>query len=77
MTPSATSQDWRALASALTDTLHLAAAPLAITFSAEPLAGVPMFDEAMPEPTAGTSPMGGGAAATSGEAAASTGAPGM
>jgi len=40
-------------------------------------AEVSLAPVAMPEPTAGTSPMGGGAAATSGEAAASTGAPGM
>ena len=42
--------DWPALAAELTDTLHLSAAPLAITFSDAPLDGVPMFDEPMPEP---------------------------
>ena len=47
-----TTHDWPALASALTDTLHLASPPLAITFSDEPLADVPLFDEPMPEPTA-------------------------
>jgi uncharacterized protein (DUF169 family) len=47
-----TTHDWPALSSALTDTLHLSSPPLAITFSDEPLADVPMFDEAMPEPTA-------------------------
>ena len=47
-----TTQDWSALSSALADTLHLSSAPLAITFSDEPLADVPMFDEPMAEPTA-------------------------
>jgi uncharacterized protein (DUF169 family) len=32
--------------------LHLSSPPLAITFSEEPLADVPLFDEAMPEPLA-------------------------
>jgi uncharacterized protein (DUF169 family) len=45
-----TTQDWPSLAAALSDTLHLSAPPLAITFSDAPLAGVPMFDEPMPEP---------------------------
>jgi len=45
-----TTQDWPSLAAALSDTLHLAAPPLAITFSDAPLAGVPMFDDPMPEP---------------------------
>ena len=43
-----TTQDWPSLAAALTDTLHLSAPPLAITFSDAPLDGVPMFDEPMP-----------------------------
>src|SRR5207244_2060819 len=43
---------WPELASRLTDALHLAAAPLAITFSAEAPAGVAPFDDPMPEPTA-------------------------
>jgi uncharacterized protein (DUF169 family) len=43
---------WPELASRLTDALHLAAAPLAITFSAEPPAGVASFDDPMPGPTA-------------------------
>src|SRR5437016_2435199 len=47
-----TTHDWPALAAELTETLHLAAPPLAITFSDEPLAGVPMFDEPMVEPAA-------------------------
>jgi uncharacterized protein (DUF169 family) len=47
-----TTHDWSALSAELTETLHLAAAPLAITFSDAPLAGVPMFDEPMPEATA-------------------------
>jgi uncharacterized protein (DUF169 family) len=42
--------DWPALSAALTDTLHLGAAPLAITFSEAPLPDVPMFDEPMPTP---------------------------
>lgn len=41
-------QDWAQLAAKLTDTLHLASPPLAITFSAEPLPGVAMFDDPMP-----------------------------
>ena len=45
-----TTQNWPALAAALTDTLHLRAPPLAITFSDAPLDGVPMFDEPMPAP---------------------------
>src|SRR3954452_4058150 len=45
-----TTQDWPSLAAALSDTLHLSAPPLAITFSDAPLDGVPMFDEPMPEP---------------------------
>ena len=42
--------DWSALAADLTETLHLNAAPLAITFSDAPLPGVAMFDEPMPDP---------------------------
>jgi uncharacterized protein (DUF169 family) len=45
-----TTQDWPSLAAALSDTLHLSAPPLAITFSDAPLDGVPMFDEPMPAP---------------------------
>jgi uncharacterized protein (DUF169 family) len=51
MTPTATS-DWSALAAELTDTLHLASPPLAVTFSASPLPGVDLFHEPMPEPMA-------------------------
>jgi uncharacterized protein (DUF169 family) len=40
--------DWPALASRLQSTLNLAAVPLAITFSAEPLAGVDLFDDPIP-----------------------------
>ena len=40
--------DWPALATRLQSTLNLAAAPLAITFSAEPLAGVDRFDDPIP-----------------------------
>lgn len=42
---------WTDRAQALTDSLHLAEAPIAITFGPAPL-GVPAFDEPMPEPTA-------------------------
>src|SRR3954451_21500645 len=45
-----TTQDWPSLAAALSDTLHLSAPPLAITFSDAPLDGVAMFDEPMPAP---------------------------
>ena len=45
-----TTTDWPALAAELTDVLHLSAAPLAITFSDAPLAGVAAFDEPMPDP---------------------------
>ncbi len=45
-----TTQNWPALATALSDALHLATAPLAITFSDAPIDGVPMFDEPMPAP---------------------------
>jgi uncharacterized protein (DUF169 family) len=41
---------WSALASELTSSLHLASAPLAITFSDAPPAGVAAFDEPMPAP---------------------------
>ena len=44
--------DWSQLASDLTETLHLGAPPLAITFSDVPPDGVAPFDEAMPEPLA-------------------------
>jgi uncharacterized protein (DUF169 family) len=42
--------NWAILASELSDALHLSSPPLAITFSDAPPAGVPAFDEAMPEP---------------------------
>src|SRR5437763_10633542 len=41
--------DWSDLASELASTLHLAAPPLAITFSDAPPDGVAPFDEPMPE----------------------------
>jgi uncharacterized protein (DUF169 family) len=41
--------DWSSLATELGAALHLTTAPLAITFSSEPLADVPMYDAAMPE----------------------------
>jgi uncharacterized protein (DUF169 family) len=41
--------DWSQLASELTAALHLGSAPLAITFSAAPPAGVAPFDEPMPD----------------------------
>jgi uncharacterized protein (DUF169 family) len=44
--------DWAQLASDLTETLHLGAPPLAITFSDAPPEGVAPFDEAIPEPLA-------------------------
>ena len=44
------SKDWKQLATELDDTLHLAAPPLAITFSDAPPSGVEAFDEAMPDP---------------------------
>jgi uncharacterized protein (DUF169 family) len=50
MTDNPVTQDWSALSAELSDTLHLAAPPLAITFSDAPLDGVPMFDEPMPSP---------------------------
>jgi uncharacterized protein (DUF169 family) len=43
--------DWAALASSLTDSLHLGAPPIAITFAAEAPDGVPSFDEPMAAPT--------------------------
>lgn len=42
--------NWDQLAADLTDTLHLSAPPLAITFSDSAPEGVASFDEAMPEP---------------------------
>jgi len=45
-------QTWSQLATALVDELHLATPPLAITFSDAPIAGVPAYDDAMPEPLA-------------------------
>lgn len=44
--------DYRDLSAALSDALKLSVPPMAITFSAEPPAGVPAFDAPMPEPTA-------------------------
>ena len=45
-----TPPDWKVLAERLTGALHLAAAPVAITFSATPPAGVPRFAEPMSAP---------------------------
>jgi len=45
-------QDWRAHAAALTSTLGTDVPPIAITFSDEPPAGLPAFDDPMPPPTA-------------------------
>src|SRR5262249_26300831 len=42
--------DWPQLAADLTDTLHLVAPPLAITFSDAPPAGVEPYDSGMPDP---------------------------
>jgi uncharacterized protein (DUF169 family) len=44
-------QDWRALAEGLRSLLSLEHAPLAITFSAEALPGVPVYAGEMPAPT--------------------------
>jgi uncharacterized protein (DUF169 family) len=44
--------DWTTLASDLTNALHLAAPPIAITFSAAAPDGVPAFDAPMPAPAA-------------------------
>ena len=44
-----TSNNWSDLASELTDTLHLGAPPLAITFSDAPPDGVAPYDEPMPD----------------------------
>jgi uncharacterized protein (DUF169 family) len=44
--------DWKQLADQLTDSLHLSAAPLAITFSDAAPDGVPAYDAPMPLPTA-------------------------
>lgn len=44
--------DWAALSTALDASLHLAAPPIAITFSEAPPAGVALFDAPMAEPTA-------------------------
>jgi uncharacterized protein (DUF169 family) len=41
--------EWKQLADELDRTLHLTAPPLAITFSDAPPAGVPAFDEPMPD----------------------------
>jgi uncharacterized protein (DUF169 family) len=46
-----TSQDWKALSQGLTEALSLTAPPIAITFSAVPIDGVPAFQESMPQPT--------------------------
>ena len=45
-----TDSQWAQLADALDKNLHLTSPPLAITFSAEPPAGVAPFDAPMPEP---------------------------
>lgn len=45
-----TDDSWTTLASALQSQLHLTTPPVAITFSAEPPAGVPAFDQPMPDP---------------------------
>jgi uncharacterized protein (DUF169 family) len=45
-------QDWSSLAASLTDELHLATPPLAITFTDEPPAGVTPFADPIPEPLA-------------------------
>ena len=47
-----TSADWPGLAARLTAALHPTAAPIAITFSAAPPAGVAPFDAPMPAPSA-------------------------
>ncbi len=56
MTDTATSpsaaQDHRALADSLSSALHLAVAPIGISFGRTPPAGVPAFDEPMSEPAA-------------------------
>jgi uncharacterized protein (DUF169 family) len=44
--------DWRALAERLTSALHLAGAPVAISFSKDPPAQVPRFDDPLSAPTA-------------------------
>ena len=44
------SHDWNDLATRLTSSLALGAAPIAITFRAEPVAGVDGFDRPMPDP---------------------------
>lgn len=46
-----TSQDWVTLSQGLTDALSLSVPPIALTFSAAPVEGVPAFQDAMPEPT--------------------------
>ena len=43
--------DWTALATSLTESLHLGAPPIAITFTDAPPAEVPAFDAPMSEPT--------------------------
>lgn len=45
-----TDASWAQLSDALQSNLHLTAAPMAITFAAEPPAGVPAFDAPMPSP---------------------------
>jgi uncharacterized protein (DUF169 family) len=45
-----TTADWSALATALSDALHLGSPPLAITFTTDPPTGVARFDEPMPAP---------------------------
>ena len=50
--PSPTDSDHRALADSLSKALHLAVAPIGISFTAEAGAGVAAFDEPMSEPAA-------------------------
>ena len=50
--------DWATLASELSSALHLSSPPLAITFSDAPLAGVPAFNEPMPDGRTGRVPAG-------------------
>jgi uncharacterized protein (DUF169 family) len=45
-----TDTPWTTLADALESKLHLTTPPLAITFTSEPPAGVPAFNDPMPEP---------------------------
>jgi uncharacterized protein (DUF169 family) len=51
MNDSAATQDWAALAETLTRTLHLAVAPITITFASDAPADVAAFDEPLSDPT--------------------------